>query len=309
MAKRVHIDRADYWKFTGPMRVSKAVHTLQGIVVGMNVDGNINAGEVEALRGWTEDHRELASRHPFNDLIPMLDRILADGKVDEDEVEDILYVCGKLEAGGHFYKDITAQMQQLQGVLAGIVADGEVSDAEVEGLSRWLQGADELKSRWPFDEIESLITQIRQDRQIDGGERQALLAFLGDFTTLLGNRAVTAPATTPPPSVRGICSVAPDIAFVDKTFAFTGASTRLSRDMLAMLVGQLGGTFHPRIKAEVSYLIIGADGNPCWAYSCYGRKVEQAVELRRAGHPIQIVHEHDFWDAVQDRGVTISAPA
>lgn len=35
--------------------------------------------------------------------------------------------------------------------------------------------------------------------------------------------------------------------------------------------------------------------NPCWAYACYGRKVEQAIGLRKAGSQLLLVHEADFW--------------
>ena len=52
----------------------------------------------------------------------------------------------------------------------------------------------------------------------------------------------------------------------------------------------------------MDYLIVGADGNPCWAFACYGRKIEKAMELRKAGARIALVHESDFHDAVQDRG-------
>ncbi len=47
-------------------------------------------------------------------------------------------------------------------------------------------------------------------------------------------------------------------------------------------------------------VIIGANGNPTWAYACYGRKIEAAIRLRRIGHPLLIVHEIDFWDATID---------
>lgn len=49
---------------------------------------------------------------------------------------------------------------------------------------------------------------------------------------------------------------------------------------------------------ELDYLIIGADANRAWAYSCFGRKVEKAIELRKRGHKLLIVHEVDFWDAL-----------
>jgi hypothetical protein len=54
------------------------------------------------------------------------------------------------------------------------------------------------------------------------------------------------------------------------------------------------------VSSKVDYLIIGADGNPCWAYACYGRKVEMAVQLRKQGSRLQLIHEHDFHDAIAD---------
>ena len=54
------------------------------------------------------------------------------------------------------------------------------------------------------------------------------------------------------------------------------------------------------VSAKLDYLIIGADGNPCWAYACYGRKVEKAVDLRKTGSRLLLVHENDFHDAVAD---------
>lgn len=52
--------------------------------------------------------------------------------------------------------------------------------------------------------------------------------------------------------------------------------------------------------SKLNYLVIGAEGNPCWAFACYGRKVEKAVELRKKGVRVVIVHENDFHDAVLD---------
>lgn len=63
---------------------------------------------------------------------------------------------------------------------------------------------------------------------------------------------------------------------------------------------QLGGKVRTSVSAKTDYLIVGNAGNPCWAYACYGRKIEQAVSLRKEGVGIMIVNETDFWDAVED---------
>ena len=54
------------------------------------------------------------------------------------------------------------------------------------------------------------------------------------------------------------------------------------------------------VSKKTNYLIVGDDGNPCWAYACYGRKVEKAINLRKEGAQIIIVHENDFWDEVEE---------
>jgi NAD-dependent DNA ligase len=72
---------------------------------------------------------------------------------------------------------------------------------------------------------------------------------------------------------------------------------------MEQLVVDLGGKITNNISKKLNYLVIGAAGNPCWAYACYGRKVEQAVSLRKAGFKLQIIHESDFHDAVADAGL------
>lgn len=73
-----------------------------------------------------------------------------------------------------------------------------------------------------------------------------------------------------------------------------------SRRELVGTVERLGGKFVKNISPKVQYLVIGADGNPTWAYACYGRKIEEVINLRKAGVPLILVHEHDFHDAVAD---------
>lgn len=59
------------------------------------------------------------------------------------------------------------------------------------------------------------------------------------------------------------------------------------------------GIFNDNVVKTTEYLLVGNEGNPCWAFSCYGRKVEKAMELRKKGVNILIVHEDDFWRVVE----------
>jgi hypothetical protein len=90
--------------------------------------------------------------------------------------------------------------------------------------------------------------------------------------------------------------------FSGKVFCVTGSSPRASRREIETVITQLGGKPHPRVVSDLDYLVVAAERTYSWAFSCYGRKVEAAMTLRRAGAPLTIVHESDFWDAAEDQG-------
>jgi NAD-dependent DNA ligase len=199
-----------------------------------------------------------------------------------------------------YYDKTTADLQRLHAIVGGIVSDGKVSEDELRGLSAWLQDHEHLKTCWPYDEIDSLITSVMADQKIDANEHKMLKDFFSDFVAVLDDRTIVNPPIAESGQIFGLCAVCPGITFAGSKFCFTGASSRYTRSQLADTVTRLGGEFLPSLSAKVNYLIIGADGNPCWAYACYGRKVEKAVELRKSGGRVLIVHENDFQDAVAD---------
>jgi NAD-dependent DNA ligase len=124
--------------------------------------------------------------------------------------------------------------------------------------------------------------------------------FFSEFIALFDSRTIVSPLLTERTSLVGLCAVCPEISFAQSIFCFTGASSKFTRTEFTALVNRLGGEAVNGVSAKLNYLVIGADGNPCWAYACYGRKVEKAVELRKQGKRIVIVHENDFHDALAD---------
>lgn len=291
---------APYFRYTSRARLEKAVNSLIGIVEGIAIDGVINSTEVGFVRAWLNENVALKSSHPFSELIPVVEAAIADGILTEEERLDILWLCTRLQST-QFFDQTTADIQRLHGLLAGIASDQIISERELRGLSEWLSEHDELKTRWPFDEIESVITAVLHDGKIDDGEHHMLQNFFSEFVSLTDNKTIVSPLIAKEGAIVGLCAVCPDIQFVGKRFVFTGASAKSSRDEFAGLVQRHGGTVSGSVSKKIDYLIIGADGNPCWAYSCYGRKVEMVVRLRKEGAPILLVHENDFWDAVADQ--------
>lgn len=289
----------EYAKFTSWARLEKSINTLLGLIEGIAIDSTINESEVSFLNLWLDEHADLQNRHPFNELFPALQTALADGVLTREERDDIVWLCEKLRSTKYF-DSTTADLQRLHAILGGIVSDGHVSEDELRGLSSWMQGHDHLKTCWPYDEIDSLILGVMKDRRITDEEQKMLKAFFSEFIAILDDRTITQPLISEETNIIGLCAVCPEIDFRAATFCFTGASSRYTRTELAAIVEGLGGAFSPNVTKAVRYLIIGAEGNPCWAYACYGRKVEKAVELRKRGVRLMLIHENDFHDAVSD---------
>ncbi|MBL8852891.1 MAG: hypothetical protein JNK57_02855 [Planctomycetaceae bacterium] len=296
----MHPDDHSYLKYTTRQQLDKAMHSLEGIVRGIAIDNLVNNRELVALTTWIGDHLQYANRHPFNDVISRLQAILADGVVDEEEIADVVWLCNKFTTEDTYFSKVTSDMQRLQGILGGIVADDKVTELELRGLREWMSDNEHLKTCWPYDELEALLLSILADGHLDEKEEEALKQFFNEFFVHTGHRAIELRSSEDIETISGVCAVCPEIRFPGHAFCFTGKSKRTTRAEIEEKILSLGGSFSPRVTQTIDYLIIGADGNPCWSYACYGRKVEAAVGLRKKGASLLIVHEYDFWDAYED---------
>lgn len=294
-------DIRTYFHFTGKGRLEKSINSLLGLLEGIAIDGRVTSGEVGMLRMWLTDHRDVAQRHPFTELVPAVAAAVADGMLDPEERADLLWLCERLRSA-EFYDMVTADLQRLHALVGGIAADGVITTEEMRGLSDWLAEHEHLKTCWPYDEVEALTTKVLCDGRIDGGEHRMLLDFFAEFLAVLDERTIVRPFVFDGPerAIGALCAVAPEVRFSSSTFCFTGASTKYKRAEFEALVRDLGGEPLPGVTTKLNYLVIGAEGNPCWAFACYGRKVEKAVALRRKGIRVVILHENDFHDAVLD---------
>ena len=293
-------DSRPYFRFTSPARMDKAFHTLEGLVQGIAADTRVSDIELAELTKWISAHSDFAKFHPFNEVIPRLNEIINRRIVDEETVADILWLSNKFTTSNEYYDLVSSDMQRLQGMLHGILADGKITKEELETLERWMEEREHLKSCWPYDEIESLIVTVLADGVIDDQEHETLTKFFGEFCRANSENAVDPVALTGNFGISGVCAMCPDIEFTDRTFCFTGSSGNNTRKELAEMVHNLGANHSNRINRKVDYLVVCCEGNQCWAYSCYGRKVEQAVAMRKKGERILLIHETDFRDAIQD---------
>lgn len=295
------MEELEYRMYTKPAELSKSVNTLSGMLKGIDIDGKISNDEAMEIINWCSLHRHLIDRHPFSEILPMIDSALEDGELSSNEIDDILYVCHNCSKDSEYYNILTATIQELQGIIHGIMSDNYISDEEIFKLSDWLAENDFLKGTYPFDEIDSLLTVILKDHVISDDERNILTGFLGNFVDTTASYNINEfelKNIKNKYKISGICAVCPELSISGKSFCFTGTSSKITRKEFENIVTGQGGIYHNSVTQKTDYLIVGNSGNPCWAFSCYGRKVEKAIELRKKGLPIIIVHENDFWDAI-----------
>ena len=289
-----------YLKFNKKEILNKAIHSLEGLLTGIHIDNKHYPLEIGELKYWCDNHQYLADISPFNEILSLLTTALDDSEISTEEYNDILWVCNKYKTNSNI---ITADIQQLHGLIHGIICDNKIEESEIIGLQNWLHENDHLRSTYPYDELSALVTTILQDGSMSIKEHNILKAFFSDFIDDDYSPSINInelKSLKEEYSLVGICTVDPEITFDNSVFCFTGASSKTSRKAFAEKISSIGGKYKDNISPKTDYLIIGNEGNPCWAFSCYGRKVESAIKLRKLGCHIMLIHENDFWDAYMD---------
>ncbi len=275
----------------------RLAYELEGILTGVAADGIINADETARLRAWLDENAQFVDISPFSALVEHLQRALADGVLTYEESQDLLFVTRRYTTPNVHFDAIRGGLTALMGLLTGVSADRAINEHEVAALADWLARYAHLGGLWPYDECCTVVGAMLASRQLDTGAEH--LRSMTDLFPVAGSdHALQLPLT-----VEGICTANPDIAFANRTFVFAGRSAHASEQELTALITVLGGHLHRNVGELADYLVVCGTGSDYWAFAGYGRQVEKATAMQRSGHPVTIVSEDDFWEAVAAHGV------
>lgn len=290
-----------YRVFTGKAEADKAINSLRGILEGIMIDGKVNEKEILELDNWCADHHELINRNPFQEFMIGIREALREESDLDEALEDLYWLSQKYQEENIYYNAVTADLQTLQGICHGILADGQINDREVKALQEWMNKNDHLATYYPYDELYTVLQQILKDGTVDEGEKVLLKAYFNQFVRLTDSQLTEKlKEETSQTKISGLCSIDPKLEIDGKLFCITGKLTRGKRNELVQDIEDMGGKCCRSPLKDTDYLIVGDNGNPAWAFACYGRKVEQALNWRKKGSRITLVHEHDFWDYIDD---------
>jgi len=287
--------------YTTKSEADKAINSLKGILLGINLDGEVNEAEVNELIAWASKHHELVHRNPFKEFMSIINESINGNIPSKEVIEDLYWLCQKYETDNYYYNAVTADLQTLQGLCHGILSDGIINEKEVFDLHKWLGQNEHLTSYYPYDELRSLVLSIVSDGKVEEEEALVLKAFFRHFVKIenkeIDNQIKKETADV---NIGGLCTSEPDVTFDGKTFCITGVLNRGNRQQLKKDIENLGGLTTDTVSKKTDYLIVGDNGNPAWAFACYGRKVEKALTQRKEGHTIMLIHEFDFFDIIDD---------
>ena len=281
--------------FTQKSEADKALNTLKGILSGIVIDDVVNESEINNLKDWVSQHSLLIQRNQFKEFMSAINGYLQNEIPKSEFIQDLIYLCQAYESDNYYYNGITSDLQILNGLCQGILADNNVNDEEISGLNNWLTAHKHLNGLWPYDELNTIVENILADGIITLDDTELLHAFISQFAAnekpnpideILGN-------------ILSIYAVNPKVEISGKSFSFTGILQSYKRSEAVKYVEQFGGTSTSNPSANTNYLVVGDIGNVSWAYTAYGRKIELAMKLRKSGHRIQIIRESDFKKAIE----------
>jgi hypothetical protein len=85
--------------FNSERRIDRSVQELLGLVRGVTLDGVVSDPEILALDRWLAANAEAGHRWPLNVLSERIGRILADGRIDEEERADLTTILHQVAGG------------------------------------------------------------------------------------------------------------------------------------------------------------------------------------------------------------------
>lgn len=92
--------------FNAARRRERAIHEMLGLVKGVIIDGEVTESEAQFLASWIRANPEAVHSWPGLALAKRLMKIFADGRIDPEEREDLMFFLQDLAGGVHADGDI-----------------------------------------------------------------------------------------------------------------------------------------------------------------------------------------------------------
>lgn len=188
-----------------------------------------------------------------------------------------------------FKNDLNRSLGALLGIAQGLLCDGHLNDQELRFLRDWLIKNDSIAATWPGDVIHARVRDVLADGVVTHEERTYLMETLQQLIGGTLEELADATHVTELAFDRNATVTIPDF-----TFCLTGDFVFAPRSHCESLIEKLGGIVSSSVTKKLNYLVVGGLGSKEWKHGSFGTKIEKAIEYKRSGLSILIVHE-DQW--------------
>lgn len=293
-AEFTEYDNRSYELFCSKHNVVRDLEILQGLMKGIQCDRTINDAEMAGLEEWLNRDDSLHRHEPFTSIKQLVREAIADHYLSTEEYEGIMWLCNQYLDENGYLNATTSLTRELHGIVSGIALDNHINDKEIAYLDGWLERNDTLKNYWPYDELYSMVTKILRDKIITELERNELLHFCHSLSANTVDNSSMFDTVQ-----QGYFHIDPEIIIPERNFCITGISAKYKRKEIADKIELYGGIVQKNVTQDLHYLVVCDQKNSCWAFTCYGNKVEKAIRYRKQNLPVLIIHELDLFDSFQ----------
>lgn len=189
---------------------------------------------------------------------------------------------------------ITKAVEHLLGMVEGMIVDNHLHDLEVKMLSTWLTANPEAATTWPVSVIARKVSDVLTDGIITEPERKHLMEVLKEL--IANNFSETGSASSEATTLPIDDCVT--VTLKNSGVCMTGEFIFGTRTACERLTLKAGGMPLDNVTKHADILVIGTRLSPDWAHTTFGRKIQRAAELRDQGHPIEIISERRWLEAV-----------
>lgn len=154
------------------------INELIGIIRAVDFDDVINQQEIERLRSWVSYNRNLAFEQEHISLLKLVEDVIEDNIITEEEKTLLFDLCEKIQKCAI---DESLKLFELNGIIEGIVCDGNVNEAEIRRVKQWMEINDEFIRSHKFSiELREMLDNVLADGIVTEDEQSILIKILSE---------------------------------------------------------------------------------------------------------------------------------
>lgn len=204
---------------------------------------------------------------------------------------------GQPAPGIRLRENILKAVEHLLGLCRGVMADGEINDREIAVLATWMANNQNLLVEHPVGRVlVARVARVLDDGVVTDDERSDLQSALEQ---ILGGGVLDDAGAGGLSSTAGQSSNDGPVLFEGRRFVVTGKFLYGPRRIVEEEIQRRGGELLTAVSPRTHVVVVGTMGSRDWTNTSFGTKLEKVYALQEAGHPIRIVAEPTWVEALR----------